>query len=63
MTITIKIDTGNAAFQGDNKHPEIVRIVQEWAARLTTGNRWSNYPPTLRDVNGNTVGTVTVTGL
>jgi len=57
VTITIKIDTGNAAFQppeGD-KEQEVQRILEEW---LRDG--WG--PRNLRDYNGNTVGTITVRG-
>ena len=58
MTITIKLNTDNAAFE--NKDAEIVRIL-EWL-----GNDWqaihSEGVRNLFDVNGNKVGTVKVTG-
>ena len=59
MTITIKLKTDNAAFsEGGGPTPrtdEVERIVREWAQRGIG-------PATLRDYNGNTVGSVTVTG-
>jgi hypothetical protein len=67
MTITIKLRTGNAAFNEDDpvqgsspaaRDAEIGRILRNWL-------RDENFYPTttpLRDVNGNTVGSVTVTG-
>ena len=65
MTITIKINTDNAAF-GDNeglqlnadRDAEVSRILREWAARIPE----DGYGATLHDHNGNTVGTVTVRG-
>ncbi len=56
MTITIRLKTGNAAFE-DDKDAEIKRILQE---RLI--NDWPFDRTTLIDANGNTVGSVTVTG-
>lgn len=54
MTITIKIDTGNAAFEED-PDVEIHRMLFEWL-RKGMGNA------RLYDYNGNAVGRVTVTG-
>lgn len=56
MTITIKLRTDNAAFEWD-KDEEIKRILQK---RLI--DDWPFDTNTLVDFNGNTVGTVTVTG-
>ena len=55
MTITIKLRTDNAVFQDGCKEQEVQDILQKW---INTG--WG--PRTLRDSNGNTVGTVVVTG-
>lgn len=61
MTITIKINTENAAFEGPNKDTEIARLMQKIADRFSEGG--SDYAKgNLRDYNGNTVGTVTVRG-
>jgi hypothetical protein len=54
MTITIKIKTDNDAFSDDH-NAEVARIVREWAQGPITSAK-------LRDYNGNTVGSVTVTG-
>ena len=54
MTITIKLKTGNAAFEND-KEAEIAGILREWLDRGITERR-------LLDSNGNHVGSVTVTG-
>jgi molybdopterin converting factor small subunit len=58
MTITIKIETGNAAFEYEGE--EVGRILHELAARVV--QRGSVTRETLRDYNGNTVGSVKVTG-
>ena len=59
--INITINTDNAAF-GDNPGPEVARILRVMATRFertqvawTDGDEWP-----VRDVNGNTVGTVEV---
>jgi hypothetical protein len=54
MTITIKLNTDNAAFS-DSKDAEVQRILRVWLAEGATSGK-------LRDYNGNTVGTVTITG-
>ena len=54
MTITIKIRTGNAAFE-DDKDAEIRRILCEWIAD-------GAHARPLYDYNGNRVGSVAVTG-
>ena len=56
MTITIKLKTGNAAFEGD-KDSEIRRILTEIADTWPVSSGMN-----VRDYNGNTVGSVTVTG-
>lgn len=61
MTITIRLKTDNDAFQDGNRETEIARLVQAVADRISEGG--STYAECqLRDTNGNTVGTVTVTG-
>ena len=57
--ITIKIETGNAAFDeecGGSPTHEIARILRDLADRFEDGTP----PEYLRDVNGNRVGTVDV---
>lgn len=51
----VKIETGNAAFSDGNRNYEIARILRELADKLEHGHE----PATVRDINGNTVGTVT----
>lgn len=53
MNITIKINTGNAAF-GDNPYPELARILREIAAAYDR----EHYPRMITDANGNTCGTI-----
>ncbi len=55
MTITIKLKTDNAAFADGCKEQEVQRILEKWIAE-------GYGPRNLRDYNGNTVGSVTVTG-
>ena len=52
--LTIRIKTSNAAFQDGNREAEIARILRELAERIES----DEYPAKLKDVNGNTVGTV-----
>lgn len=56
---TLAIDTGNDAFHPD-AGPEVARILEELAKKLREEGplELSN----LRDLNGNTVGTVRYTG-
>jgi hypothetical protein len=63
MTITIIIRTDNAAFDPDNGGPEheVARILTYYARQLQDGLRNLQIGPMkLRDINGNTVGAVTV---
>lgn len=60
MTITIKINTDNAAFE-DDKATEVHRIVRE-AVAILNGDDYGPGAFPVRDSNGNTVGSVTVTG-
>jgi hypothetical protein len=48
----IKIETGNAAFEDDNKEYEIARILREAADKIEGGQTTGN----LYDINGNRVG-------
>lgn len=61
MTITIKIDTGNAAFSGGNRNNEVRRIVDE-AIEIVKEALCGPCSLRLFDYNGNAVGTLTVTG-
>jgi hypothetical protein len=54
VTITIKLKTGDAAFEYDRKI-EVQRILREWIAD-------GIHARLLFDYNGNRVGSVTVTG-
>ena len=54
MEFRINISTGNAAFDGDNCGPEIIRVLERYIAKR---KRCPDLPSTrLRDSNGNTVG-------
>ena len=50
--ITIKIDTDNAAFDGDNHDIEVARILKE----LSEYRPLENNSIAIRDINGNRVG-------
>lgn len=54
MTITIKINTDNAAFEGD-RDEEIARMLRRWLERGISDAG-------LMDLNGNRVGSVQVKG-
>lgn len=57
-TIRLTLDTGNAAFDNDGDgdyDAEVARIFREAADRLERGEQ----DFTLRDINGNKVGSVT----
>lgn len=56
--IKIVIKTENAAFEDDNRGPEVARILREIADSLAEGLDVEDLPP-LRDLNGNVVGHVT----
>lgn len=60
IELTIKINLENASFEEPG--PEIARILKELAETLGDFNKERDshdYPMSLRDVNGNYVGTVT----
>lgn len=63
MTITIKIDTGNAAFRDSPAYAtnyEVSQIMHVVADRFYMDG--SDLVPALFDTNGNLVGSVTVKG-
>lgn len=55
--ITITIKTDNAAFEGNDKAPEVARILRNLADAIERNDRVADY--TLRDDFGNRCGTVT----
>lgn len=58
MKITIKIDTANAAFDGDNEGAEVARILRNLAERLEgSGVLARSDTKFLHDLNGNSAGT------
>ncbi len=62
MTITIRLKTDNEAFADDGRAAEVVRILRAWLDGEMTRRDATAHEHTLRDYNGNTVGSVTVTG-
>jgi hypothetical protein len=58
MTITIRLKTDNAAFE-DDREGELLRIFGQAALAVV---QYGASRKSLRDSNGNTVGSVTVTG-
>lgn len=60
MKFTLEINMDNAAFDEDFGTPEVARILTETAVYLTKFELIS-WPFTVRDSNGNTVGTATIT--
>ena len=54
--LILKINTENAAFEGDNRNFELARIL-----RMVAGQVETNLPKfVVRDINGNSVGTLTL---
>ena len=53
--IIISINTANSAFEG-NEGKEVARILRELADKLEHGGQ----PSSVRDINGNKVGTVDI---
>lgn len=51
----LSIETGNAAFEDDNKFYEVARILRQAADKVEYGDTEFN----LRDINGNHVGNLT----
>jgi hypothetical protein len=58
--ITITIKTENAAFQDGNRTAEVARILHKMAVELSTADRFQFAK--VYDINGNSVGTVHLTG-
>ena len=57
MKLNLSIDTTNAAFDGDDRGPELARILRELADRLEDGRFGPmDTAAPLRDINGNRVG-------
>jgi len=56
--IKIKIDTGNSAFDGDQRDYEIARILRQMADDIEECHAFG----IIRDINGNIVGTVEYIG-
>lgn len=54
--VTIEFKTDNAAFEGDGARSEIARILRELAGHV---DGFTNYSK-IRDVNGNTIGSMHV---
>jgi hypothetical protein len=52
MALTLRIETGNAAFEGEDRAPELARILRLVAHAIENGT--SGAP--LYDINGNRVG-------
>ena len=48
----LEINTGNAAFDGDNKEYEICRILESISRKIEDGQTYGK----LIDINGNNVG-------
>ena len=55
---TLKIETGNSAFDDGNAADEVARILRDVAYNLVRGARTG----VLHDTNGNRVGNFTLTG-
>lgn len=56
--ITITIHTNNDAFSGGNRAAEVARILRDLASKIAR-----NATVSVRDINGNTCGTVVATEL
>ena len=62
MTITIRFKADSAAFEGVHGPSEARRLLEQAAERLGESDVLVRDTWTLRDINGNIVGSVTVTG-
>ena len=58
-TITITIDTDNAAFS-ENEAQEVTRILETLTAKIGFDGQLQRGNQSVRDINGNTVGKVEV---
>lgn len=61
MTVTITIQTDNAAFEDNGIGAEVARILKEIAVEIHDDTNVDNWDRNLRDENGNTVGKLEVT--
>lgn len=57
--LTVKIDTRNAAFEGDGGRQEVMRLLDEVRDHIESGTKARN----LYDTNGNLVGKFRLTGV
>ncbi len=56
MVLNLNIETDNATFEEDCKDLEVARILRETAHQIENGSTKG----TLRDINGNNVGSYTM---
>ena len=61
MKITIKIKMDNAAFVESN-NGELARLLEDIAKKVRDGNDIRRLRPAILDINGNVVGSITITG-
>ncbi len=59
MKFTCSIELDNAAFEGDDLPVELARILTELGTKIVSGEY--NFPISLKDFNGNTVGSAKLT--
>ncbi|CAE6793303.1 hypothetical protein R70006_04950 [Paraburkholderia domus] len=57
MNVHLYIHTGNAAFEGDDLGHELARIFREQAGKVDGVSDLADFNVSVRDVNGNSVGT------
>lgn len=57
MNISITLSTDNAAFE-EHEGAEIARILRDLARKYEGTTYAEEYPVTVRDANGNTVGNI-----
>ncbi len=62
MQLVIKLDMDNAAFEDSGCGSEVARILYKWIGRIEAYSQddFAGETAILRDVNGNTVGSVEV---
>jgi len=61
MKVTIKIKMDNAAFVESN-NGELARLLEDIAKKVRDGNDIRRLRPAILDINGNVVGSITITG-
>lgn len=62
MAVHIKFETDSAAFDDGNKGAEIARILRRIAAQVGTLDGEDDVVLPVRDINGNKIGSVVVSG-